>query len=130
MIFQNSPDITSREAVNFEISLAVFIPNTLEAISYKNKDCSMIFWDISFPSLENWNYSVYFPFIWKTTGDNSGSKNVCQGQRKSWCCCYLDKKNLLFLVNFGTVRHVICTKLNRLLNIFLKSFFSLPATPL
>ena len=82
MIFQNSPDITSREAVNFEISLAVFIPNTLEAISYKNKDCSMIFWDISFPSLENWNYSVYFPFIWKTTGDNSGSKNVLSSSKK------------------------------------------------
>ena len=37
MIFQNSPDITSREAVNFEISLTVFIPNTPEAMLFPIK---------------------------------------------------------------------------------------------
>lgn len=57
-------------------------------------------------------------------------KMCVSDNEKAGASVILTKKNEPFLVNFSTVRHVICTRLKRLLKIFLKSFFSLPATPL
>ena len=55
MIFQNSPDITSREAVNFEISLTVFIPNTPEAMLFPIKIAGLLYDNIRY----------FFPLSWK-----------------------------------------------------------------